>query len=128
MMKKQFVAYQGDAFTIEWYFDDRGKSDALEYFQALPLSRQKKAIHLFYLLGDIGKIFNEEKFRYEGDQVYALKPSPDRFLCFFFEGSKLVITHGYEKKSAKMPAKEKTKALKIKKDYIKRCKGGQYYD
>jgi len=46
-MKKQFVAYPGSKFIIEWYFDERGKSVALEYFQALPLERKKKFFSLF---------------------------------------------------------------------------------
>lgn len=83
---------------------------------------------MFFLLGDIGKIFNEEKFRNEGDQIYAIKASADRFLCFFFDGSKLIITNAYEKKTAKMPQKEKQRALKAKADYTKRFKDGNYYD
>ena len=127
-MAKNFIAYVGNEFTIEWYFDDREKSVALGYFKELSRERQKKLVHLLYVLGDIGKIFNEEKFRHEGDQIYAIKSSPDRFFCFFFEGSKIIITNAYEKKTAKMPAKEKHKALKAREDYIKRCKEGDYYD
>jgi len=127
-MIKEYLAHQGDIFTIEWYFDKRGRSQALEYFEKLSLSRKKKLIHLYLLLGDIGKIFNEEKFRYEGNQVYALKPAPDRFLCFFFDGKKVIVTNAYEKKSSKMPTREKERALKYKEDYKKRCKGGIYYE
>lgn len=127
-MKKQFIAYPGNKFTIEWFFDERGKSGALEYFKDLPLERKKKFFTLLRLLGDIGKISNKEKFRYEGDKIYALKPAPDRFLCFFFDGARVIITNAYEKKMAKMPAKEKQRALKAKDNYTKRCKGGTYYD
>ena len=55
---------------------------ALDYFEMLSNERKKKLVHLFCVLGDIGKIFNEEKFRHEGDQVYAIKSTDDRFLCF----------------------------------------------
>ena len=127
-VKKEFIAYQGKQFTIEWYFDTRGKSDAQKYFETLPRERQKKLAHLFFLLGDMGNLFNREKFRYEGDQIYALKPSPDRFLCFFFDGSKVIVTNAYEKKSDKMPPNEKKIALKAKEDYTKRCKEENYYD
>jgi hypothetical protein len=34
----------------------------------------------------------------------------------------------YEKKSDKMPPREKEQALKAQDDYIKRCKKGIYYD
>lgn len=127
-MKKEFIAYDGQELTIEWYFNDRGKSESLSYFESLPLDRQKKMINLLRLLGDLGKIFNEEKFRSEGNQIYALKPAPDRFLCFFFDGSKVIITNAYEKKSAKMPSREKERALRAKEDYKTRVKGGTYYE
>jgi hypothetical protein len=52
----------------------------------------------------------------------------DRFFCFFFDGAKIIVTNAYEKKSAKMPPKEKDKALKAKANYIKRVKEGSYYD
>ncbi|KKS67879.1 MAG: hypothetical protein UV38_C0003G0106 [candidate division TM6 bacterium GW2011_GWE2_42_60] len=68
-MKKNYIAHYGDEFTIEWYFDSRGKSQALEYFKELSEGQKKKLVHLLYLLGVTGKIFNIEKFRSEGDQL-----------------------------------------------------------
>ncbi len=127
-MFKKYVAYQGHRFVIEWYFDDRGKSQALEYFENLLLMQKKKLVRLLYLLGDVGKIFNEERFRCEGNKIYVLKPSPDRFLCFFFEGSKVIITNAYAKKSSKMPANEKQRAMKCREDYKVRCGKNAYYD
>lgn len=127
-MNRNFIAYEGVKFTIEWYFDSRGRSHSLDYFEELTADRQKKFFHLLRLLGDKGKIFNLEKFRHEDDQIYAIKPAPDRFLCFFFDGSKIIITNAYEKKTDKMPPREKEQALKAKYDYAQRCKKGIYYD
>jgi len=127
-MIKKFIAHKGSKLTIEWYCNKLGKSVAFDYFKKLSPNQKKKFVHLLFVLGDLGKIFNKEKFRYEGDQIYAIKTSPDRFLCFFFEGSKIIITNAYEKKSAKMPKREKEKALNAKKDYIKRYKEGTYYE
>ncbi|MFC1841690.1 type II toxin-antitoxin system RelE/ParE family toxin [Candidatus Dependentiae bacterium] len=127
-MIKKFLAHKGSKFAIEWYFNKQGKSTAFEYFKKLSPSRKKKLIHLLFVLGDVGKMFNKEKFRYEGDQIYAIKTSPDRFLCFFFEGAKIIITNAYEKKSAKMPKREKLKSLNAKKGYKERCNGGVYYE
>lgn len=126
-MKREFVVYRGKFLTIEWYFDAQGRSAALAYFEDLPSDRQKRIDHLFKVLGDFGKIFNLEKFRYEGDQIYALKAAEDRFLCFFFSGSKVIITNAYEKKSMKMPVREKQKALLYKAAYRERCQKGVYY-
>lgn len=127
-MKKNYVAYDGDELTIEWYFTDAGKSEALDYFNDLSIDRKRKIAYVLEVLGENGKIFNKEKFRNEGDQIYAIKTSEDRFLCFFFDGAKVIVTNAYTKKSAKMPIREKQKALKAKQDYINRIKWGTYYD
>jgi phage-related protein len=127
-MKKSFIAYQGEEFTIEWYYDSRGKSEVLDYFLSLPKERKEKLFYLLHMLADIGTIRNEEKFRYEGDKVYVFKPSPDRFFCFFYKNAKVIVVSAYEKKSVKMPAKEKVKALKLREDYMKRSKGETYYE
>lgn len=125
---KQYMAYRGSTFTIEWYFDDRGKSVAYEYFSELSFERKKKFDYLIRRMADAGKIQDETKFRYEGDQIYAFKPVPDRFLCFFFKGAKIIITNAFEKKTDKLPPTEKTRALKCKEDYTKRVAKGSYYD
>jgi phage-related protein len=127
-MKREYVAYHGKIFTIEWYFDDRDKSPALDYFAALVENQKIKLIYLFHMIADTGKIRNEQKFRYEGDYVYAFKLSPHRFLCFFCTESKIIVTNAYTKKTDKMPKKEKIKALCAKEDYIKRNKMKKYYE
>lgn len=128
MKNIELIAFEGEIFTLEWYYDPRGSSKALEYFKDLPIEQQKKTLNLFRLIGNRRTLFNEEKFRHEGDQIFAIKPAPDRFLCFFYEGSKIIITNAYHKKSDKMPLKEKELALKSKNDYTQRCKKGCYYE
>jgi hypothetical protein len=127
-MKKEYIAYQDEEYTIEWYFDINGKSQALEYFEGLEIPRKVKVIYLFKVMALTGTINNIEKFRNEGNEIYAFKPQPDRFLCFFFEGKKIIITNAFEKRQDKLPPNEKKKALAFKEDYIKRCKIGEYYD
>jgi hypothetical protein len=125
---KEHIAFEGKKFTIEWYFDTKGKSAALEYFESLDDGMQIKLLGLFELMGNVGVIKNETKFRYEGDKVYAFKPQPHRFLCFFFTGHKIIVTNAFHKKSDKLPANEKERALNSKDDYEKRIKRGDYYE
>lgn len=127
-MEKIYIAWQGEKFVIEWYYDANDKSQALEYFKSLTISRKKKLTSLLITMASAGKIFNKEKFRHEDDQIYAFKPTPDRFLCFFFTGSKIIITNAFEKKTQKLPPREKEKALKYRDDYIKRVNRGEYYE
>ena len=77
-MKKEFIAYKGKEYIIEWYFNDREKSEAFIYFESLSVDRKKKFLRLLTLLGDSGKIFNQEKFRYEGDQIYVMKKNQQK--------------------------------------------------
>ena len=122
------MVYEGEKITLEWYFDINGNSKARESFIELPLSSKKKLTYIFFQLGKRGKLFNKEKFRNEDDKIYAIKASQDRFLCFFFDGTKIIITNAYKKKSNKMPKNEKDKALNTKKNYEQRCKEGTYYE
>lgn len=125
---KQYIAFKGSKYTIEWYYNENGNSQALEYFKDIDNEYKEKLFFLFKSLDIIGTIKNKEKFNYEGDSVYAFKPVPNRFLCFFFEGNKIIITNAFHKKQQKLPKNEKEKALKAKKDYEQRVKGNNYYD
>lgn len=49
---KQQVAYYGEKFTVEWYFDNKGRSQALEFFNEQPLDKKRKLLNLFRLMGD----------------------------------------------------------------------------
>lgn len=124
----QRIAYRGIEFTIEWYHDTKGQPLALEYFEKQPKNKQRKLLNLFRLMGDQGKIFDETKFRNEGDKIYAFKPQPDRYLCFFFRGKKIIVTNAFTKKTSKLPPGEKELALKALDSYEKRIKGGTYYE
>lgn len=126
--RQELIAYQGPCFTIEWYCDAQGYSEVLEYMNNLSPERQRKLLVLLKRMGEIGKIFDKTKFRHEGDQIYAFKPQPDRFLCFFFTGRKIIITNAFEKKMDKLPTREKETALARRTDYERRVREDTYYE
>ena len=127
-LQPEYVAFEGLKFTIEWHFDSRGKSVSLEYLESLEEEDQAKLFELMKLMGNTGIIKNKTKFRNEGDKIYAFKPQPHRFLCFFFEGQKIIVTNGFHKKADKLPQNEKDRALRLKADYETRVKRGDYYE
>lgn len=127
-MPKEYVAYDGEKFTIEWYYSTKGESQALEYFLQLEASDRRKVLNLFKMMGDVGMIRDETKFRNEGDKVYAFKPQPHRFLSFFVEGKKIIVTNAFWKKQDKLPSGEKDRALNCMKSYKERVKEGTYYE
>ncbi len=127
-MSKEYIAYEGTNFIVEWYYNAQGKSQALKYYDELTSEERVGILRLFKRMGDIGEIRDKTKFNYEGDRIYAFKPNAERFLCFFMYGRKIVVTNAFRKKKQKLPEKEKNIALKYKADYEKRVKGGRYYD
>jgi len=125
---REYVAYSGTVFTIEWYFDSMGNSDVLDYFNEQSDIQKRKLLMLFKRMGDFGKISDITKFRNEGEQIFAFKPQPDRYLSFFHSGKKIIVTNAFVKKSDKLPKGEKDKSLARKLDYEQRTNGGSYYE
>ena len=125
---KEFIAYKGKIFTVEWFFYEKGKSEALDFFETLSDSQKRKTLMLFKRIGDFGKISDITKFRNEGGKIFAFKPQPDRFLSFFYSGQRIVITNGFLKKSQKLPKKEKNLALTRMANYKSRITKGDYYE
>lgn len=123
----EFIAYSGSNYTIEWYFDEKYYSEALEYYNHLSILERIQVLKLFKRMGDFGEIFDKTIFRSEGDKIYAFKPKPERFLCFFYTGRKIIITNGFRKKQTKLPLYEKENALKKMNSYTNRLTRGNYY-
>jgi hypothetical protein len=124
----EYIAYAGDIFTIEWFFDEHNKSQAFDYYIQRNTKERAKILSLFKRIGDIGQLKDKTKFNYEGDQIFAFKPKPDRFLCFFFQGKKIIVTNAFRKKSDKLPKMEKLRAINNKRDFIARTTNGDYYE
>jgi len=68
---------------------------ALDYLEFLDDEDQVKLFELMKLMGDVGFIKNKTKFRNEGDKIYAFKPQPHIFLCFFFKGKKIIVKNAF---------------------------------
>ena len=117
MNKDNCLIYKGECHTIEWYYDEKGYSQAYEYFLKSSDSQKRKFLMLVKKMGDFGVIFDKTKFRNEGDGIYAFKPQPDRYLCFFFVGKKIIVTNAFHKKTDKLPKSEKDTALKNMANY-----------
>jgi phage-related protein len=119
------IVYQGQCFTVEWYYDKNGNSQAYDYFLSTDQMQKRKFLVLIKKIGDFGKIFDKTKFRNEGDGIYAFKPKPDRYLSCFMKDKKIIITNAFMKKTRKLPTVEKDLAEKYRKDYIERNHGGK---
>ena len=128
MNKNDCIAYIGSFYTIEWYYDEKGKSLAYEYYLSLSDLQKRRLLVLFKRMGDYGKIHDITKFRYEGDSIFVFKPQPDRFLSFFVKEKKIIITSGFKKKTQKLPKDEKVRAINYRNEYFRRLSEEKYYE
>jgi phage-related protein len=124
MNNESCIIYRGEKFTLEWYYDKNGRGVGYEYFLKMAPEQRRKFFTLVKRMGGFGKIFDKTKFMYEGDEIYAFKPQPDRFLTFFTYEKKMIVTNGFVKKTDKLPKNEKDLALRLRKDYLERNLGG----
>ena len=67
MGEQEYIIYEGAEFTIEWYYTPNGRSQARTYFNALTDRQQDRFLSLVLAMGDVGRIFNRQKFNFEGD-------------------------------------------------------------
>jgi phage-related protein len=112
MDKDNCIIYVGSIFTIEWYYDQTGYSQAYDYFVETSQEQRRKFLVLIKKMGDFGKIYDNTKFTYEGNKIYAFKPQPDRYLSFFTKDKKIIVTNAFRKKTQKMPRTAKELAIK----------------
>ena len=120
------IAYRGEKFVIE-LFGEGTKCPTDTFLEGLDVKVQAKAYALFARLGDTGHIRNEQKFKHlEGsDQIFEFKPTDQvRLLCFFAPGRRVIVTHGFVKKSRRTPRGEIERAEAWKREFFERSKGG----
>jgi len=118
------VIYSGIYFSVEWYYDEDGYSQAYEYFLLTDELQKRKFLILVKRIADFGRIFDFTKFRNEGNDIYAFKPQPDRYLAFFVTGKKIIVTNAFCKRTDKLPQTEKDLALKYKNNYLSKKQNG----
>lgn len=114
MNKEECVIYEGIFYRVEWYYDEKGYSQAYEYFLETTAKQKRKFLMLAKKIADFGVIYDKTKFRNEGDGIFAFKPQPDRYLCFFFVDKRIIVTNAFRKKVKKLPVRQKEQALGIK--------------
>jgi phage-related protein len=113
------LVYDGAVLSIEFYVDPGGGAPAEEWLERLPLGSQQKFAALFARMGDMGKIWNERKFKHltGTDQIFEFKVEAHRVLCFFFVGKRLILTHGFRKTGDKTPRGEIERAEAYKREF-----------
>jgi phage-related protein len=91
------ILHAGLAFTIRVVVRD-GRNAVVEFLRDnLQQTERAKVMALLEYVAEHGPPLNEEKFRHEGNGVYALKTSTVRLYGFFDGQRRMVLTHGFKK-------------------------------
>ena len=97
-----------------------GRCAAIEYFETLTAVECRKLISFIERTAELGPLgYREDRNRKLSEHIFELKPTSQVRLAYFFDGPKrLVITHGFTKKSGKTPPAEIARAQTLRAEYL----------
>lgn len=111
-------------WTVEFYETEKGERPGIDFINTLDVKLRAKVFRDLKLLEEKG---NELRLPYSeslGDGIFELRTIQGnnivRNLYFFIIGRKIIITHGFRKKTQKTPSEEILKAKNYREDYKKR--------
>ena len=91
-----------------------GACPAREYIDGLGVADRKKILALLLRAGDHWPIVNTEQFKHLDGAIYEFKAGQHRLTCFLQPGARIIITHGFRKKTARTPKPEIARAETIR--------------
>ena len=117
---EDFLVYGGEHYSAYFHAEAKDSSSVHDYFEACDDATQASLLFLVKRMADMGRIYDEAKFRIENkhNKIYCFKPRQERFFCFFFTGKKIIITSAYTKKKQKIDRNELNKAIQVRNQYF----------
>lgn len=114
-------------YSVLYYKTRDGEVPVLDFLDKLTNKAQAKIRKQILLLSEEGPNLKRPYADYLRDDIYELRvqfsPNDYRILYFFFRRSNIILTHGFIKKTGKVPQTELEKALKYKAEFEARYKG-----
>lgn len=123
-MIESIIILEGKAKTL-YSIVEGGKNYVSEFITGWPVQAERnQLIALLERIAEYGPPRNLEKFRPLGDNLFEIKSSQIRIICFFagndINNKNVILTHGFKKPKKTVLLREKGKALQIKKAYEER--------
>ena len=111
-------------FDVDYYEDENGKKPAEEFIDSLDVKMRAKVFGRLELLEEHGSELGMPFSRHLDDGIFELRTvagnNITRILYFFVVGRRVILTHGFVKKTRKTPAREIDRAKQIREDWRKR--------
>ena len=114
------MSYQ--CLKLYFYYNANNKSRVREFYSSLNIKIQSKLLAYINLLisqnGQLGLPYT----KYIDDKIWELRVDFDknyyRIFYFIFDGKKIILLHGFSKKTNKTPRNELNKARNRHQDYL----------
>jgi phage-related protein len=114
-------------WEIEFYRDKNGREPLTKFLNDLPLKTRARVVKLIDLLAEYGVLLKEPYTRQIKGKIRELRMRDNmghiRVFYFTFTGKRIVLLHGFLKKTDKTPERELVLAEKRMKDFIERYGG-----
>ncbi len=98
------------AWSVVFYRDEQGKSPVLEFLRTLDTDTQQSIGWAIEQLRVRNVQAREPLVKHLDDKLWELrresKTDAFRIIYFFFTGKRIVLVHGFQKKTAKTPPNE----------------------
>lgn len=111
--------------SLVFYKTEKGQCPVAEFLDSLPSKVAQKVTWVLKLLQELDMVPTQYfKKLSTTDGIWECRMvfsgNTYRILCFFHRSSRLVLTHGFMKKTQKTPGEEISQAERLKADYIRR--------
>ncbi len=118
-------------FKVEYYELPNGDEPAKQFIDSLDYKMRAKALGYIEILMEYGNALREPHSKPLRDGIFELRVKfagdISRILYFFYVDNKIILTHGFIKKTQKTPPSEIALALKYKADYEGRQKSNERF-
>lgn len=109
---------------IIYYTTRSGRSPVDEFLDRLQEAHREAVEEMIGLLGEMGHTLRRPHVDYLKNKIYELRIKEERtryrVLYFFWHEGSIVLTHGFIKKTKKVPLAEIKTATRFRKDWILR--------
>lgn len=111
-------------YEVNYYEDENGNKPVENFIDSLDGKMKAKVFGRLELLEEYGSMLGMPFSRYLDDGIFELRTvqgnNITRILFFFVVGERVILTHGFVKKTQKTPLREINKAKKIRDDWRRR--------
>lgn len=111
-------------FHVEFYETEDGKTPVVEFLDSLEDKMNAKMVGLMEILEEKGTMLREPFSSPLEDGIFELRAvqgsNISRALFFFFIEGRIIVTHGFVKKTQKTPRAQIELAKKYRADFLKR--------